>query len=399
MKTRVLFVDDESKVLSGIKRSLRHKRSDWEMLFFTSAVDALAAVNDDPCDVIVSDIRMPGMDGVELIERISKQYPTTIRIMLSGQSDNDKFIKSGHLAHYFLSKPTDAETISDVIERMLKVRDKVSNSRMSLLMSLRSIPSLPTLYSQLVMEINSEHSTSNTIAAIIEKDIGMTAKILKLVNSSFYGMRNKVHSVAFAISLLGSNTLKSFVLFYRLNNAYESLRMKHLDVNQLWKISEQISLLAGEIAKNERASKKTIDDVMVAGLLQSLGILVLANHAPRSYEKILEDIYENDGNLIEAERRVLGMSHLEAASYVLEIWGLPESVYKSVEFCCSPKLTDEGESRIVTYLYAAIYLISQNVNSILFNNLRLEDSYLEELGLLDKLPEWDELCKEIVNRG
>ncbi|NOZ08751.1 MAG: response regulator [FCB group bacterium] len=399
MKIRVLFVDDESKILSGIKRSLRHKRSDWEMEFYTSAVDALTAINDNPCDVVVTDIRMPGMDGVELIERISQQYPTTIRIMLSGQSDNDKFIKSGHLAHYFLNKPTDAETISEVIERMLKVRDKVSNSRMSLLMSLRSIPSLPTLYSQLVMEINSEHSTSNTIAAIIEKDIGMTAKILKLVNSSFYGMRNKVHSVAFAISLLGSNTLKSFVLFYRLNNAYESLKMKHLDVNQLWKISEQISVLAGEIAKNERANKKTIDDVMVAGLLQSLGILVLANHAPRSYEKILQDISDNDGNLIEAERRVLGMSHLEAASYVLEIWGLPESVYRSVEFCSSPTLADEGEKGIVPYLYAAIYLISQNVNSILFNNLQLEDSYLEKLGLLEKLPVWDELCKEIVNRG
>ncbi len=399
MKIRVLFVDDDRRVLSGLKRSLRHKRDEWEMEFFGSAIDALEAISDNPCDVVVTDIRMPGMDGVELIERVNQQYPDIIRIMLSGESDDEKFVKSANLAHYCLSKPTDADTISEVITRLLTVRDKVNNSRMSLLMSLKSIPSLPTLYTQLVMEINSEKNTSNSIAAIIEKDIGMTAKVLKLVNSSFYGMRNKVHSVAFAISLLGSNTLKSFVLFYKLNNAYESLRMKNLNVNQLWKISEQISLLAAAIANSEHASKKIIDDVMVSGLLQSLGILVLANHAPRSYEKILRDISDNDGFLVEAERRVLGMSHLEAASYVLEIWGLPESVYRSVEQCHSPSQYESGEIGIVTYLYASIYLISQNTDSILYNNLQLEEAYLEGLGLLDKLPEWNEICKEILNKG
>ncbi len=107
-----MFVDDEPRVLEGLKRMLRPKRNEWQMTFVGSAQAALDALKAEPCEVVVTDMRMPGMNGAELLEVVQREYPDTIRLILSGQAETESVMKALGVSHQFLSKPCDAEILT-----------------------------------------------------------------------------------------------------------------------------------------------------------------------------------------------------------------------------------------------------------------------------------------------
>src|SRR4051812_12469092 len=118
---RVLFVDDETRVLEAIERVLFELDADWETTFLSSGELALAELARVPHDVVISDLRMPGMDGVTLLTRVAELYPRSVRIVLSGHSDEEAALKMVHIAHQFLAKPCAAETLCQVIARTLEL--------------------------------------------------------------------------------------------------------------------------------------------------------------------------------------------------------------------------------------------------------------------------------------
>ncbi len=120
MKKRILFVDDVQKVLDGLKRMLRSMHKEWEMEFVDSGSKALALMAEEQFDVIVSDMRMPEMDGAELLTQVMKLYPSTVRIVLSGHSERETILRSVGLSHQYLAKPSDAATIKETVTCALK---------------------------------------------------------------------------------------------------------------------------------------------------------------------------------------------------------------------------------------------------------------------------------------
>src|SRR5690242_10432691 len=119
--TRILFVDDEPRVLEGLRLGLRGKRKVWDMVFHGSARAALADVEQNAVDVVDSDMRMRGMDGAELLARVAARRPGTVRIVLSGQMDEGAAVRAASVAHRFLSKPSDAKVVESVVTRALEL--------------------------------------------------------------------------------------------------------------------------------------------------------------------------------------------------------------------------------------------------------------------------------------
>jgi len=113
-KKRVLFVDDEPRILDGRRRMLRSMRHEWKMSFAETGQEALAILANQPFDVVVVDMRMPGMDGVQLLSEVRKRHQI-IRIVLSGTADREAILRAVGLAHQYLSKPCDAETLKSVL--------------------------------------------------------------------------------------------------------------------------------------------------------------------------------------------------------------------------------------------------------------------------------------------
>src|ERR1700733_673715 len=127
MAKRILFVDDEPMVLSGLQRSLRLMRSEWEMVFAPGGNEALAAMDLQKFDIIVTDMRMPGMDGAQLLEEVQKRSPQSLRMILSGQSDRETILRSVNPTHQYLSKPCEGEELRSRLMRALALRDLLEN--------------------------------------------------------------------------------------------------------------------------------------------------------------------------------------------------------------------------------------------------------------------------------
>ncbi len=214
MKKSILFVDDEANVLSGLRRMLRGQREEWDCEFADSGQAALALIAErDGFDVIVTDMRMPGMDGAQLLEQVKQVSPRTVRLVLSGQSDQELTMKAVGPAHQFLSKPCDAETLVNVIKRACALRDRLAPGGLTNLVSqLDRLPSMPGIYRRLVHELQSPDVGVAEVGRIIAEDPAMTSKILQLVNSSFFCFQQRISDPVQAAMILGINTIKALVL-------------------------------------------------------------------------------------------------------------------------------------------------------------------------------------------
>ena len=130
---------------------LRPKRNEWHMTFVGSAQAALDALKAEPCEVVVTDMRMPGMNGAELLEVVQREYPDTIRLILSGQAETESVMKALGVSHQFLSKPCDAEILQGTISRAFALRDLAgSDSVKALVARINKLPALPATYQKLI---------------------------------------------------------------------------------------------------------------------------------------------------------------------------------------------------------------------------------------------------------
>jgi DNA-binding NarL/FixJ family response regulator len=207
---RILFVDDEPRILDGLSRMLRGLRNEWEMVFAQGGCEALNSCASAPFDVVVSDARMPGMDGSELLKEIIRLYPDTVRIILSGQCSRDSVLKSVAVAHQFLSKPCDPRSLKAAVQKVCSMRASIHDTPARKAISCaQKLPSQAALYAQIADEVSSSAASIERVAEIIARDVAMCAKTLQLVSSGFFGTPQRVMDAAHAARLLGLETVKA----------------------------------------------------------------------------------------------------------------------------------------------------------------------------------------------
>src|SRR5690349_10352704 len=200
-------------MLEGLKRMLYPLRREWEMVFVTEATEALRRLQEDAFDVLVTDLRMPHMSGAELLENVKRAHPQIVRIVLSGTVDQEFTLRSVALAHQYLSKPCDPDVLRVTVERAFFLRDVLEEPGLKrLVASVQSLPSAPSMYLRLVEALRSPHASAAMIGAIVAQDSSMTAKILQLVNSAFFGVRRRITNPAEAVVYLGVETIRSLAL-------------------------------------------------------------------------------------------------------------------------------------------------------------------------------------------
>src|ERR1035441_7170018 len=228
----LLFVDDEPRVLLGLQRQLRVMREEWQMDFVESGPKALEFFATSPVDVLVTDMMMPGMDGAQLLTEVMNRYPNTVRLVLSGHADREAVLRLVGPAHQYLSKPCNADELRTAITRALAIRDLLASQQLKQLASrIDSLPSLPASHAELTQELRKPEPSVERVADIISKDIGMTTKILQLVNSSFFGLSQPASNVLEAVMYLGLATIRALVLSTQVFSQFdqETIRVFSID--------------------------------------------------------------------------------------------------------------------------------------------------------------------------
>lgn len=351
MKMNVLFVDDEPRVLDGIKRMLRSMRSEWNIRFASGAEEALKILQEHKTDIIVSDMRMPDVDGAELLTQVREQFPDIARLILSGYAEEELTLKAVNVAHQYLAKPCDPEILISTIQNTLCVREALHSERLrTLIMRLDTIPSPPQIYQKLMAQLNEPDHSIDEIAKTIDKDPAMTAKILKLVNSSFFGIVREVSDTGTATSMLGLELTRSLVLSIHIFSRFEEIPP---ELSGLWQHSLRVGLLAKQIAVLLEQPKCMSDIAFTSGVLHDIGKLILANGLGDDYQAIIREAAESGVDLTDIENEKLGANHAEVGAYLLDLWGLPDSIIGAVMFHHSPLSATNGSPNVLTSLHIA----------------------------------------------
>lgn len=375
MSISILFVDDEPNVISGLKRMLFSMRKEWKMSFACSGKEALKKMDSISIDVIVTDMRMPQMDGAQLLEQVKDKFPSTIRIILSGHSDNEMAIRSTNVAHQFIAKPCDAETLKSKIAKTLKLRNLLSDkSLIKVINGIGELPSLPDTYIQLNNELKKEDVSIGNVGKIISKDITMSAKILQLVNSAFFGLPTKITNPNQAANLLGINIIKSLILYVSTFGNPKIPEGSKFYLETLWEHSFMVGNICKKIAKLENLSKEMVDDAYTAGILHDIGRLILLRNE-YYYDYVFSFMDEMNVTFLQAEKELYKANHSEIGGYLLGIWGLPETIVEAVALHYTPEVINEKEISILPILHIANKLAILKVSGDLYtNNISLKDS-------------------------
>jgi HD-like signal output (HDOD) protein/ActR/RegA family two-component response regulator len=389
---RILFVDDEKSILQGLKRMLRKMRSTWEMRFAEGGEAALAILKEEMFDVIVTDMRMPGMNGLELLEKVKASYPHMARVILSGHTDQGQVLKSARIAHQFLAKPCEVETLKSCIFNLCDLHNLLGAQPLKdLIANLSTLPSVPSAYTAIMEEINSPQSSMKRMGKIIEQDLSMMTKILHLVNSAFFGLPRKITNACDAAGLLGIDILRSLVLAIGVFSQFKINGMEYFSLNELFAHGILTGSHALRIARFESLERDMADSIYMGGLLHDMGKLVLVQNYTLKYDALLKTVENDHSDLFDAEKQVFGASHAEVGGYLLGLWGFPQKTGHSVVFHHDPSRFADVEFGAV---YAANFFSHQCCNDMGKITLlpECDHAVITGLGLLSRFESWEAIC-------
>lgn len=400
-KIRVLFVDDEQSILDGLRRKLRSYRKDWRMIFASGGREALEIMKDEHFDIIVTDMRMPDIDGVKLLKEVKTLYPHMVRIILSGYSDMPTIFQVVNIAHQFLAKPTDTNEVASVIEQAYRIRTMLNNKDLiNLASNMTSLPSIPTLLVELQRELQSSASSMRRVGEIISRDISMTAKIMKLVNSAFFGLPHPITDPVIAVNLLGLNTVVSLVLSVHIFSEFDIGEEKGFSLERIMEHSLGTAAYAQKIAGVCSTEKYVADFSFIAGMLHDVGKILFIGNVPEEYAAIIELSKKHDIPLIEAEQTASGATHAELGAYLLGLWGLPYPVIEALAYHHRPSVCIDRGFLPLTAVHVANAIETAFNNDCIDRIQEMVDmEYLEGIGMVDQLPKWVELCSTIARKG
>ena len=387
---RILFVDDEQRVLDGLKRMLYGLRNEWRMAFVRSGHEALELLDQSDFDVVVTDLRMPEMSGVELLANVASRHPQVVRMVLSGTVDQEVALRSATLAHQYLVKPCDAATLRATVARAFSLRVMLDDAALKkLISSMHHLPSVPTVYVRLMEVLRNLDVSPKEIADVVGQDISMTTKVLQMVNSALFGVQRQITDPTQAVIYLGPEMVRQLVLVASAFSAFQPRGIRHFSIERLQRHSLAVASLARRIARSLELSTAAVDYALVGGLLHDVGKLLLACNYPERYDEAIGHARERAILDRMAEVQAFGTTHAEVGAYLLWLWALPDPITEVVlRHHESP-----ADPAAVARPAVAVYVADALVNGGLEPDAA---ACLTAVGLSDKLTGWKQLSEETV---
>jgi putative nucleotidyltransferase with HDIG domain len=389
---RVLFVDDEPEILAGLQSLLRRYRNKWHAEFVAGGESAIEALSRGPFDVIVTDMRMPKVDGAQLLKYVQQNHPQMVRIVLSGHSEVEAALRAVPVAHQFLSKPCDAKMLEETVDRACNLQALVSDDTVRAMVGqIKRLPSVPRVYQALMTVMSKPDASIGDVAAVLEQDMAMSARILQVINSAFFGLPQRVTRARDAVSYLGLNMVKSVVLMSELFAASNDQPVpKGVSLESL----QRHAFLTAAVARKLIPEKRKADDAFMAGLLHDIGKLIIATQIPDHLRQV-EERMEVPARppMYVVEEGLVGVSHAEVGAYLLGIWGLPYAIVEAVADHHHPERVATPSFDVLTAVHVANALANEQEGR---GADLLNMDYLKALGLDAKLDGWRRMAEEIA---
>lgn len=382
--TSVMFIDDDIAALARLEQLVKSTVPEWSARFFAKATDALESCRTDGApDAIITDLRMPEMDGASLLEAAKREFPNAIRMVFSDYDDLPVALRSVPVAHQFLASPLDVTTVYELVNRDVELQRRINDPNLQrLVSSIDVLPSPPASVIEINRLVADPFSSIEAVAEAIRTDSAMSAKLLQLVNSAFFGLSNHVEDVQQAVALLGFDTVRNLLI------AVELVRSFNAPTPDLVRAVEDLnahSFAVAELSRSLMMRRKGAHEAFVGGMMHDIGLLAVIGCAPQLYLSLKKETEKSGRSVEQCELEILGTTHASIGAYLLGLWGLPFSL---VEAVARSHDADVVIDNTITPVHA-IFIAERITNVLGSSNVIREsdaipsDDYLEQLGVTE----------------
>jgi HD-like signal output (HDOD) protein/ActR/RegA family two-component response regulator len=389
----ILFVDDEVPVLEGLRSRLHRLSDKWTMEFVDSGALAIERMQQRSYDVVVTDMRMPTMDGATLLEIVSSRWPQAIRIVLSGYSEIQQTVRLVPFAHQYLSKPCKPDQLENVIERCLLLQGLLNEPRLRVIAGrIRKLPSLPRVYAALQAAARDDNVSLAAVAKLVTADSAIAARVLQIVNSAFFRLARRISNVEQAVSYLGLTAIRNLAMSVEIFSRWPDGAGAELHLGKLQAHAHSVAAAAASLV----VKTPIADDTILAGLLHDIGYWVLAQECPEDLVEAVDLAIARDIPLYVAETEILGASHAEIGAYLLGIWGLPYSVVEAVAHHHQPDRVTHAEFDVLAAVVVGHSLASTD-DTAAFRRRVPPDTKVDHqyLSVVRAPFDWDEAVRRV----
>jgi HD-like signal output (HDOD) protein len=388
MKRRIYIVDDQPQVLEAALAVVGAVMPEAEVTGFSDPFKALEAIKSSPPDLILSDERMPGMQGSQLLEEARVAAPGTLRIIMSGFVALDK-LTAITSAHQYVAKPFDALQLKRMLERTFAARDRVQDKQLqNVVTSLRSLPSLPQVHHVLLTELENNGGASAVIGQTVAQDAGLSSKVLQLANSPLFGRDYVVSSPVEAVLCLGTSMISAVVLSQTLFKHYHANTHPEFCLDRVWSHCWKTAALAQCYGREQGLSRQAQEESFLAGLLHETGRLILMDNFPARFQAACDAARQARSPLGPRLREVFQVAPCEIAAYLLDLWGMPDSVVAAISLLEHPENEKASQFTASSALYIADQIGSRETPPDPFPAEEWNAAYLRSLGCSEDIQQW-----------
>lgn len=392
---KILVVDADPSALEELERKLASARSPWTVERAATRDEALERLARGAFSAVLAGPAVPGAGDAGLFADVKRASPSALRLMLVSPAERELARQSASDAHQSIARGASAESLRSALARGLALRDVLADEKLcALVAKLDHLPSVPSLYFELVEAMKAPDATIEGLGRIIARDPGMTSKVLRTVNSAVFGLRETITSPGQAATFLGLDMLKSLVLSVGVFSQYEGRAAGTFSIEDCWQHNLRVASYSRAILQAERASKSTIEEGVLAGMLHDAGQLVLATNRPERFQAAHVFAERDHAVRADLERRLFGVSHAAVGGYLLDQWDLAPSVVVAVLFHHTPAEWEDDDFTPLCAVHVANALAEVDLEDDDAELAELDFGYLERLGLARRLPRWIQACRD-----
>jgi HD-like signal output (HDOD) protein/CheY-like chemotaxis protein len=383
---RILIADADPKAQDEFRQALGE---DWAVIGATTGSAALAEVQKEPFQVVVANYELPDLSGAELLNRIRVSNPKTMRFLAAAEALKENLMCHVLGGHQFLSIPFNHATIKGAVERSITADYGMSQGMRELVGRIRTFPTIPSLYLEVVSALKDPNATTEDIGAIIAKDMAMTTKLVQVLNSAYFGLPRTITDPTEAVGILGFETVTSLIMTVKLLSQYDKVKPVYFSIDNIWRHSTNVARTAKIIALLETGDNDCSGVSYTAGLMHDLGKVILAANFDSQYQGAHTVSRKQQVPLWDVEKDIFGVTHGEIGAYLLGLWGMSSEVVKVAALHHYPLHAGDKAFTPLTAVHVANALEYEgNPDPEGLPSAVMDAEYLKELGLTARVELW-----------
>ncbi len=388
MSSQNALIVGQQDIADDLKFGFGKPANSWNLTFVANGSEALAALADSKYDILITELSLPDMEADALLAETREFHPEVVRFVLTADDHRERMLRAVSQSHQFLTKPLKMQALQMQINNSLTLRTVLTDDKLHARISqIRSLPTLPSIYNQLVAEMQSETASMQKVAGLIKQDVSITAKLLQMTNSAFFGLSTRVENPLQAANLLGMDTVRSLVLTAGVFSQFDDPGLPGFSIEMIYNHSLAVGTGARHFANAFGLGRKQAEDALMAGMLHDIGKLVMMANFREELAKSLSIAQQEKLPIHAAEKRVLGVSHCEIGAHLLSLWGLSDLILEAVTLHDTPSESPHPMLNILTTVHIANAIDhDQSVPDRDPKFTHADLDYLNKLGLAGQLP-------------